>query len=41
MIDDLGANKDDVTIKVSTLSDDEFDKLPEATKAKLRGDHLD
>ena len=39
-IDDLGANKDDVTIKVSSLSEDEFDKLPEATKAKLRGDYL-
>jgi hypothetical protein len=34
-----GVNKDDVTIDVAALSDEDFEKLPEATKAKLRGDH--
>ena len=33
-----GANKDDVAINVAVLSDEEYDKLPESTRAKLRGD---
>lgn len=35
---DRGVNKDDVKINVAQLSDEEYDKLPESTKAKLRGD---
>lgn len=33
-----GANKDDVKINPATLSDEEYDNLPESTRAKLRGD---
>lgn len=35
-----GVNKDDTTIDVAGLSDEEFDKLPESLKAKYRGDAI-
>ena len=35
-----GVNRDGTKIKVATLSDDDFDKLPESKKAELRGDHI-
>lgn len=38
--DGMGVNKDDSKLRIADLSDEEFDKLPEATKARYRGDSL-
>lgn len=38
--DGMGVNKDDSKLRIADLSDEEFDKLPEATKARYRGDFL-
>ena len=38
--DGMGVNKDDSKLRIADLSDDEFEKLPEATKARYRGDSL-
>ena len=35
-----GVNRDSTKIKVTALSDEEFEKLPESKKAELRGDHI-
>lgn len=38
--DGMGVNKDDSKLRIADLSDEEFEKLPEATKARYRGDSL-